>query len=94
MEQKELASVLETLLSVPGMGEMVKVDAKLPRKSVLLLAHVIEKGLQAKKDEKGSAWSEAVGGDQFDQIRQFSQEALDKAQLGELHEKLKKYQLG
>lgn len=93
MEEKELANVLETLLSVPGMSDPVKIDMKLPRKTVLLLAHVLEKGLTAKKDEKGSAWSEAVGAEQFDEIRQFAGEALQKANLTELSDKLKKFQL-
>lgn len=93
MEEKEMAGVLETLMCVPGMGDQVKIDVKLPRKTVLLLAHIIEKGLSQKKDEKGSAWAEAVGAEQFDEVRQFAGEALQKANLTELNEKLKKYSL-
>lgn len=93
MEEKELANVFETLLSVPGMNDLVKIDMKLPRKTVLLLAHVIEKGLMVKKGEKGSAWSEAVGDEQVSELQQFSEEALQKASLTELNEKLKKLQL-
>jgi hypothetical protein len=51
LSKTDLTKVYETLLSIPGMNEVVKVDLKLPRKHVLLLSKVIERGLAENGEE-------------------------------------------
>ena len=48
LSTKDVAMIYETLLSSPGMNDAVRIDVKLPRKNVLLLAKVIELGLSLK----------------------------------------------
>ncbi|CAG5010307.1 hypothetical protein DYBT9275_04688 [Dyadobacter sp. CECT 9275] len=39
MSAKDLASVYDTIMSIPGVNEQVKVDLKISGKSALLLLH-------------------------------------------------------
>ncbi|WP_255505129.1 hypothetical protein [Algoriphagus sp. Y33] len=41
MANSSLETIYETLLAVPGMHDTVKIDLKIPRKTVLLLTEVI-----------------------------------------------------
>ena len=51
----DIAKIYDTVLSIPGMNESVKVDLRMPRKNVLLLSKVIERGLTVKdKDQPGN----------------------------------------
>lgn len=82
MNEKELAKVYETLLSVPGMNDNVKLDLRLPRKTVLMLAQVIEKGLEAKP----------LKTDEQEELRQVATDCLEKAGLTELSNRLQTLQ--
>lgn len=42
----DIAKVLDTILSIPGMNEKVKIDLKITRKNALLLNRVIERTIQ------------------------------------------------
>ncbi|MEJ7678735.1 MAG: hypothetical protein WKG06_12930 [Segetibacter sp.] len=44
----DVAKVYDTILSIPGMNETVKIDMRISRKNVLLLNSVIKRGLSAK----------------------------------------------
>lgn len=90
--ENELANVLETLLMVPGMNDVVKIDLKLPRTTILLLAQIIEKGLAARKDEKGT-WSEAITQEQENDLKQLATDALERAGLTPLSQKLKTWKV-
>lgn len=82
MNEKELAKVYDTLLSVPGMNDNVKVDLRLPRRLVLQLAQVIEQGLEAispKAEER-------------QELQQVAKDCLEKAGLTELNRKLQTLQ--
>lgn len=46
---KEKSKIFETLLSSPGMQDQTKVTLKLSRQSILLLARLIESGLDISK---------------------------------------------
>jgi acyl dehydratase len=49
----EIAKIYETLLSIPGMNDKIKIDLRIPRKNVLFLSRIIERGLlQKENDEK------------------------------------------
>lgn len=40
----------EKLLSVPGMNDTVKVDLRLPRRTILYLVQVLEKGMETENN--------------------------------------------
>ena len=87
LSEKEMSLLYETLMSAPGMSETVKVDLKMPRKNVLLLAKVIEKGLQTKAaDVDGLA--KAAGDGSLEALQQAGTELLSKAGLSDMHTRL------
>lgn len=87
ISEKEIALLYETIMSAPGMSETVKLDLKMPRKNVLLLTKVIEKGLQAKAaDVDGLA--KAAGDGSLEALKQVSTELLNKAGLSDMYERL------
>ncbi len=53
LNKTDLAKVYDTVLSIPGMNETVKIELKIPRKNVLLLSKVIERGLVQEGEENG-----------------------------------------
>lgn len=85
----DVAKVYDTILSIPGMNEVVKVDLKISRKNVLLLNQVIERGLSAKEDDKSSGLLANVPEESLLELKNLSEECLQKAGLIELSEKLK-----
>lgn len=84
----DVAKVYDTILSIPGMNETVKIDLKMSRKNVLLLNSVIERGLTAKDDDKSSNLLNNVPEESLNELRAFSSDCLQKAGLIELREKL------
>ena len=85
----DVAKVYDTILSIPGMNEVVKIDLKISRKNVLLLNQVIERGLSAKDDDKSSVLLSNVPEESLLELKNLSEECLQKAGLIELSEKLK-----
>lgn len=85
----DVAKVYDTILSIPGMNEVVKIDLRISRKNVLLLNQVIERGLSAKDDDKGSVLLGNVPEESLLELKNLSDECLQKAGLIELSEKLK-----
>lgn len=84
----DVAKVYDTILSIPGMNETVKIDLRISRKNVLLLNHVIERGLTAKDDDKSSSLLSNVPEENLQELRTIADECLQKAGLIELSEKL------
>jgi len=84
----DVAKVYDTILSIPGMNETVKIDLKMSRKNVLLLNSVIELGLKAKDDEKSSNLLNSVPEESLKELKALANECLQKAGLIELSEKL------
>jgi len=80
------AKVFDTVLSIPGMSEPVKIDLKISRKNVLLLCHFIDRGVLLEKDE-GSLMG-SIAEDELVELKNVSQECLQKAGLVELNQKL------
>ncbi|MCV9932867.1 hypothetical protein OIU80_11280 [Flavobacterium sp. LS1R47] len=89
MTPNDVAKVLDTVLSIPGMNDVVKIDLKISRKNVLLLNHVIERGLSTKGDDKPSILMTSIPDVNLEELRLFGDECLQKAGLIELSEKLK-----
>ena len=86
LKTNDVAKVFETILSTPGMNEMVKIDLKISRKNVLLLNHVIERGLTLENDATGLLGSLSV--EVMTELKKLSEECLQKAGLVELNQKL------
>jgi hypothetical protein len=87
----DIAQVYDTILSIPGMNETVKIDLKMSRRNVLLLNRVIERGLSAKPDDKTSNFLEIVSEDALQELTSLAEDCLKKAGLTELSEKLKSF---
>ncbi len=85
LNEKELALLYETLLSAPGMNDVVKLDLRIPRKNVLLRAKVIEKGLQTKPVESLEGLLRAAGEGSQEALQQISSELLHKAGMSDMN---------
>jgi len=83
----EVAKVYDTILSIPGMNETVKIDLRISRKNVLLLSSVIERGLSM-DGEGPSHLLSSVPQETLDELRVLGRDCLQKAGLTELSEKL------
>ena len=88
MTTNDVAQVFDTILSIPGMNETVKIDLKISRKNVLLLSHVIERGLSAKGDEKEMNVFANAPSETLSELKDIAIECLQKAGLVELSDKL------
>lgn len=84
----DVAKVYDTILSIPGMNETVKIDLRISRKNVLLLNSVIERGLAVKDDDKSSNLLNSVPQETLEELKALAGDCLQKAGLIELSEKL------
>lgn len=90
LAKHDVAKIYETLLSIPGMNEEVKVPLKISRKNLLLLTKVIERGLNGKEsDDKSISVLDIVAAETLQQLGEISGQLLHKAGLAEMNEKLK-----
>lgn len=85
----DVARVYDTVLSIPGMNETVKIDLKISRKNVLLLTRVIVRGLTLVHDDKSLNILDIIAEDTIKELTSMSNDCLVKAGLTELDEKLK-----
>ena len=92
LSKTDLTKVYETLLSIPGMNEAVKIDLKLPRKQVLLLSKVIERGLEGNgANEDGPSILNLASPETKEDLQKLVGEILSKGGLTEMAEKLKSF---
>jgi len=85
----DVAKVHDTILSIPGMNETVKIDLKISRRNVLLLNNIIERGITVKDvNDKSSNLLDIVPKETLQELINLSDECLRKAGLTELSEKL------
>lgn len=84
----DVAKVYDTILSIPGMNETVKIDMKISRKNVLLLNSVIKRGLNTKDDDKSASLPGSVPPEALQELHAFADDCLTKAGLTALSEKL------
>ncbi len=85
----DVAKVYDTILSIPGMNETVKIDMRISRKNVLLLNSVIKRGLSEKDDDKSANLLQSIPQETLQELDAFADDCLTKAGLNELSEKLK-----
>lgn len=90
MANSNLETIYETLLAVPGMNDPVKIDFKIPRKTVLLLAEVISRGMNQKTDLENGILQ--ISKESAEELNTIIRESLEKAGLTDLSQKLKKLQ--
>lgn len=91
MATSTLDTVYETLLTVPGMHDSVKIDFKIPRKTVLILAEVISRGMnQTTALENGIL---SISKESAEELNTIIKESLEKAGLTDLHHKLSLLQM-
>lgn len=84
----DVAKVFETILSIPGMNENVKIELRISRKNVLLLSDVILQGLSHCKDENSLSLLAHVADENRDELKSLATDCLQKAGLIELSDKL------
>lgn len=88
MTTNDVAQVYDTLLSIPGMNEQVKVDFRISRKTVLLLSQVIKRGIAVKPDDQACGLPEVVSKESIQELEQLVEDCLQKSGLTELNGKL------
>lgn len=88
LSEKEVTMLYETIMSAPGMNDAVKLDLRIPRKNVLLLVKVLEKGLQTKPGDALEGLMRAAGENSQESVQQIGSELLDKAGLSNMHTRL------
>ena len=90
--KNDIAKIYDTVLSIPGMNENVKLNLQTSRKNLLLLSKVIERGLNTKEqDEKSISVLDIVSPETLKELSNLSAELLNKAGLAEMNEKLKAF---
>ncbi|MCH5598015.1 hypothetical protein [Niabella ginsengisoli] len=87
LNTNDVLKVYDTILSTPGMNDMVKIDLRISRKNILLLSQVIEKGILLKDEKEGSLIA-SVPNDNLEALKTLATECLQKAGLVDLQEKL------
>ncbi|MEP6628111.1 MAG: hypothetical protein ABJA32_09020 [Ginsengibacter sp.] len=92
MQKNDVARIYDTVLSIPGMNEKVKVNLLVTRKNLLLLNKVIERGLNSKEtDDKAVNILDIIAGDPLKELKELAAELLDKGGLAEMNEKLRSF---
>lgn len=86
-----IAKVFETVLSIPGMSDTVKIQLSIPRKNVLLLSKVIERGLTIKEGAEENNILDITAKETLQELNAIADELLKKAGLIEMNEKLKTF---
>lgn len=92
LPKNEITKVYETVLSIPGMNQNIKLNLQTSRKNLLLLSKVIERGLNGKEiDDKSVSILEIVSKETLQELSEISIQLLTKAGLMEMNEKLNSF---
>ena len=83
----DVQKVYDTILSMPGMNDPVKLELRITRRNILLLERVIARGLNGK--EEGAALLELLSPEVEGELQALAADCLLKAGLTILSEKLK-----
>ena len=88
----DVAKIYEAVLSIPGMNENVKIAFSIPRKNVLLLSKIIERGLSAEDpDNKIFTVLDMVPKQTLQELQALPADLLEKAGLTEMNQKLQAF---
>lgn len=88
LSKNDAQMVYETLLTSPGMNEEVKINLRIPRKSVLLLSKLIEAGLMSRGANDSEGLFAVVDNNMFEEIKAVAMDILGKAGLTDTYNKL------
>jgi len=88
MEKDDVKRVYDTLLCSLGMNQLVKIDLKVQRKTILLLSQVIRKGLAVKDNKEFYGLPDFADKQNIQELEEISSSCLQKAELQELSGKL------
>lgn len=89
LAKADVSKIYETVLSIPGMNDNVKISFSIPRKNVLLLSKIIERGLSAKEsDDKTHNIFDVVSKQILQELQTLPADLLEKAGLTEMNQKL------
>lgn len=88
LSAKDVSLVFETLLSSPGMSDPVKISLHIPRKNVLLLSMLLERGLSVKDESAQPGLWGMVDQSTLEAIQAIAGELLQKAGLTQMKDKL------
>jgi hypothetical protein len=89
LAKTEVSKIYETVLSIPGMNDNVKISFSIPRKNVLLLSKIIERGLSAREsDDKSLSLFDIVPKQILQELQTLPTDLLEKAGLREMNQKL------
>jgi hypothetical protein len=91
MQASEIAKVYETLLSIPGMNDEMKVSLKISRKNILLLSQVIENGVAVEGKEQTGILS-VIDNETKREISQIASDILEKSGMKAMKDKLSAFQ--
>ena len=86
-----ITKIYDTILSIPGMNETVKIDLRVSRNNILLLNHVIERGLSSNLEKKNNDLLNSIPKENLEDLRVFAKDCLRKAGLEELSDKLNSF---
>ncbi|MGC4038332.1 MAG: hypothetical protein QM764_20380 [Chitinophagaceae bacterium] len=90
--KSEIVKIYETILSVPGMSDEIKVNLKISRKNLLLMTKIIERGLNAKDvEDKSVTILEIMPKETLSKLSEISVELLQRAGLTEINDRLKSF---
>lgn len=92
LAKTDVNKIYDTLLSIPGMSDPVKIILNIPRKNILLLSKVIERGLllnDAKETNQNIL--EMVSKESLEELLSVSADLLEKAGLTEMNRKLQSF---
>lgn len=91
LTQIDLARVYDTILSIPGMNEQVKVSMTISRKNIFLLHSIVKRGMMKRDDEKPDSLLDSMSAEALKELENIADDFLLKAGLVELQEKLKSF---
>lgn len=88
----DVAKLYDTILSIPGMNDEIKVNLRTSRKNLLLLNKVIERGINSKDSEdKSISVLDTIPKETLQELGEIAAQLLNKAGLSEMNEKLKSF---
>ena len=88
-KQTNRAKVFETILCSPGMGETCKIVLNPTRQTVLLLARLIEKGIEENNQNGSDEIFSFLPPQSLNELKNISEELLKRGGLVEFYEHMK-----
>ena len=90
MNVKDLTSVYDTIMSIPGMNDQIKIDLKISRRNVWLLTQAIRRALRIPGDESNPDLIDIASNESKDELLALSADCLQKSGLVDSNDRLAK----